>query len=96
MWLASLRHLKLSHIDPHFTYKQYTEVQANLKRQQASMLMQIHTGHIPLNFYLHHIKKLETSNCTEHQGQGPIAKETIMHFLFKCEAYNREHHELDC
>jgi transcriptional regulator GlxA family with amidase domain len=58
-------------------------------------LTQIHMGHIPLNFYLHHIKRSESSNCVACQGRGLAAKETLTHYLFKCEAYNRECHELD-
>ena len=96
IWMASPRQLKLSQLDPHFTYRCYAKLQSELRRQQISILTQICTGHIPLNFYLHHIKKSETSNCTACQGQRSPVKETLTHFLFECKAYNRERHELDC
>ena len=95
MWMASPRQPKLSWLDPCFTYRHYAKLQSELRRQQVSILTQICTGHIPLNFYLHCIKKSEMSNCTACQRRRLPAKETLTHFLFECEAYNRERHELD-
>ena len=95
MWSASPCQPKLSQLDPKFTYKHYSKIQMNLKRYQVNLLMQIRTGYIPLNFYLHQIKKAEMRNCTACQGHGPPTKETIMHFLFKCGTVNKEWHELD-
>lgn len=71
-------------------------MQSDLSRHQTSLLMQLCMGHVPLNFYLHRIKKEDTSNCNTCQGQEPPAKETITHFLFECQPYNKEWHELDC
>ena len=90
MWMASPCQLKLSQLDPCFTYRCYAKLQSELRRQQVSILTQIRTGHIALNFYLHRIKKSETSNCTACQGRRLPAKETLTHILFDCEAYNRE------
>jgi len=58
--------------------------------------MQVCTGHIPLNYYLHQIKKVNMSDCNACQSRGSSTKETITHFLFKCKAYNKEQHKLDC
>ena len=95
MWSASPCQPKLTQLNPKFTYKCYSKIQTNLKRYQVNLLTQIHTGHIPLNFYLHQIKKAESSNCTVCQGHGLPTKETIMHFLFECSTFNKEQHELD-
>ena len=95
MWLGSPRQPKLSRIDPNFTYSRYTKIQSDLSRHQASLLTQVRTGHIPLNFYLHRIKKSDTSDCNACQTRGLSTKETITHFLFECGEYNKERHELD-
>ena len=96
MWLGSPRQPKLSRLDPHFLYSRYAKIQSELSRCQVSLLTQIRTGHIPLNLYLHRIKKVDSSDCTTCQDRGQTTKETLTHFLFECEAYNREQHELDC
>jgi hypothetical protein len=71
-----------------------------MTRKQASTIMQLRTGHIALNFYLRRILvgKVATENCTKCE-EGPNlnivhAKETINHFLFECQAYDDERHDL--
>ena len=49
--------------------------------------MQLQTGHIALNKYLHHIHHVLTPNCPNCDAN---AEETIHHYLFKCEKYNME------
>ena len=58
--------------------------------------MQIRTGHIPLNFYLRRIGKVDSDNCTNcDAGPGQIqARESINHFLFDCQAHDEARHDL--
>ena len=55
----------------------------SLSKREATMLIQLRTDHIPLNYYLHRIGKLEKPN---YPGCG-FARETIFHLLVKCEAH---------
>ncbi|KNZ72219.1 hypothetical protein J132_04221, partial [Termitomyces sp. J132] len=57
---------------------------------QALILMQLWTGHCPLNHYLHRFKKVETLTCTAcHQ-----AEQTVEHYLLHCSTHERDCHEL--
>lgn len=50
-----------------------------LTRHQAVTLIQLRTGHIPLNWFLHRIGKADSSTC--ECSESP---ETVKHFLFDC------------
>jgi hypothetical protein len=51
--------------------------------------MQVRSGHLPLNFYLHRIGKAETKHCQvcRLKEGTDTPTETIHHFLYDCEAY---------
>ena len=73
-----------------FPFKKFNKKLLKLTRKQSGLVLQIHSGHLPLNHYLHKIKKSQTSNCPScHVAHNaPPAPETIMHFLFHCPAHN--------
>ena len=52
--------------------------------------MQIRTGHIPLNFYLRRIGKIDSDKCLKCDGHpdNAQAKESINHFIFECQEYH--------
>ena len=56
---------------------------SHLSRAQASILMQLHTGHIPLNYFLHKINKVESPICPLCR----TADETIHHYLLDCPGF---------
>lgn len=58
-WGMSPRYAKFQHVDPDFPFNKYRTISDKLSKSQASLLMQIRTGHIPLNAYLYRIKKSE-------------------------------------
>jgi len=59
------------------------------------LLMQIRTGHIPLNAYLYRIKKSVTSRCNACWERGHwTATETTIHYLFECQAYAAERYDM--
>ena len=77
-------------IDNKFPSHSFLAVTSHLSKAQASVLMQLHTGHIPLNYFLHKINKVESPVC-------PIcwlADKTIHHYLFNCLRHAYEHHSL--
>ncbi|PBK71326.1 hypothetical protein ARMSODRAFT_853575, partial [Armillaria solidipes] len=54
-----------------------------------SLLTQLRTGHIPLNSYLHRIKKTTSRNCDYCS-----VPETVSHFLLSCRRYTDERQSL--
>ena len=96
IWDESPRKARFQEIDPDFPFTRFRKVSNQLNRAQANLLVQIRTGHIPLNYRLHKIRKSETDkcpNCIERRG-GARARETLEHFLFECRAYRDERAEL--
>ena len=59
------------------------KITAKLTRQQASILVQMCTGHVPLQAYLHHFKLAETATCPS----CGIKPETVTHFILHCMSY---------
>ena len=64
---------------------------ADLTRAQATIILQLRTGHIGLNKHLHRIKHTNSPACPRCNA---MPYETIQHFLFKCDNYRQEHFEL--
>jgi ribonuclease HI len=91
IWEESPRRLSFSQIDPNFPFNRFRKLLFTLSRKQASTIMQIRTGHIPLNKYLKRIGKSETDEC---QGCNAAAIETVNHFMFVCPAYDVARQEL--
>lgn len=57
---------------------------ADLPRKHASLLVQLRTGHCPLNAYLHRIQKADSPICA-YCGNAP---ETVHHYLLECRAHD--------
>ena len=62
-----------------------------LDRHQSAVIMQLCTGHSPLNQHLFCIHHSETPSCPHCQG---ITVEMVHHYLFLCPQYQHEHHVL--
>ncbi|KAF9480707.1 hypothetical protein BDN70DRAFT_784106, partial [Pholiota conissans] len=59
-------------------------------------LMQLRTGHIPLNGYLARFGQAATSRCHScWMSNGTEKEETVRHFLFECPEYSAERGQLD-
>ena len=76
--------------------QQVLKISSVLSRAQTSLLIQLRTGQIPLNSYLHRIKKSDTRRCVNcwDAGRGSII-ETVIHYLFECQAYAVECYDMD-
>ena len=64
-----------------------------LSCQQASIIMQLWTGHIGLNKHLHHICH---SNTPYYPSFNENAIKSTHHFLFNCTCYHHKHSILHC
>ncbi|PPQ75777.1 hypothetical protein CVT25_013428, partial [Psilocybe cyanescens] len=90
-WDSSPRAARFKQVDPEFTFAKFRKVSFCLNRAQSSLLVQVRTGHIPLNAHLHRINKSPSNkcpNCRERRG-GERAVETVEHFIYECRAYRQ-------
>jgi hypothetical protein len=54
------------------------------------------TGHIPLNYYLRRIGKLDSGKCLKcnENPENVQVTETINHFIFECQEYHEARQSL--
>ena len=90
-WKTSLHTKVLHSIDNSAPSKKFLWLTKDLNRSQASIIMQLYTGHISLNQHLFRIHKVESPSCPHCQG---ITVETVKHFLLDCLFYRKEGHAL--
>ena len=95
-WQGSPHYARFQHINTNFPFSKFWKLSDRLSRSQVSLLMQLQTGHIPLNLYLHRIKKSTTRRCESCWGIARLeVTETVIHFLFECQAYVAERYDVD-
>ena len=70
-------------VDPALPSSRFPKLVAPLARRNTSLLIQLRTGHVPLNHHLHTIVRADTQRCP---GCG-AAKETVLHFVLQCPKY---------
>ena len=90
-WKSSSREDVLKSIDNTAPSKKYLRLILGLDCRQASLLFQLHSGHVGLNQHLFHIKKSDTPMCPNCQG---ITGESMKHFLIDCPYYRHKRHAL--
>ena len=83
-WKVSPRYSSASNIDYSLPSDNYIHIANQLTRNQASVLIQLRTGHLPLNTVLFRIKRSDTPHCPHcHNG----TRETLVHYIFFCPHY---------
>ena len=92
IWSNSPRKERFTQTDPEFPFNGFRKRLFKLTRNQASLIMQLRTGHIPLNYYLRRIGKSDSDKCPkcEANPNNVQVTETINHFLFECQQYDEE------
>ena len=90
MWAKSPQKGWMDRIDNKLPSHSFLMATNHLSRAQASVLMQLHTSHIPLNCFLHRIGKTDSLTCPACQ----TADETDPHYLLNCPGYAHERHSL--
>jgi ribonuclease HI len=78
-------------IDPTMPSAAFSKITRNLPRRHTSLLIQLRTGHIALNKYLHKIGKADSPQCPECRNTS----ETVHHYLFRCPAYSDQRKRLE-
>ena len=95
-WQQSPRRERMERIDKSFLYNKFRQLLNSFTHAQCSLLIQLCSGHIPLNAHLFHLSCFETDKCQAcHTRCGTSSRETITYFLFECPAYQDERHHLD-
>lgn len=94
-WERSPRHDKMKRVDAKYPYNQFRKWREYLTRAQGSILIQVRSGHLPINTYLKKINKRENNYCDACLDRtGRPVPETINHFILDCETYENERHAL--
>lgn len=90
-WKSSPRYHRITAIDPQLPSSSFTKLAALLPKKQTGTYIQLRTGHIPLNSYLHRFKRSDSPNCLQCGEDRP---ENVHHYIFQCPRYDRERHIL--
>jgi hypothetical protein len=88
-WSKSPCYNRLHNIDADLPSRKSTKKITALSKGLMSIIVQLHTGHAPLNAHLFKIKKSDTELCPRCRD----ALETVHHFLFDCISYGHERHK---
>ena len=85
-WDASMRAEKFKPLDLISPMDKFIKLISNdrLTQDDPSQIFQLRTGHVPLNMYLEHIKKVEKASCTACGHP----RENIQHLIFDCPSYS--------
>ena len=90
MWAKSPWKGWMDKIDDKLPSHSFLMATSQLTRAQASILMQLRTGHIPLNYFLHKIGKVDSPTCP----MCWTTDETVHHYLLDCPGMAHERHSL--
>jgi len=74
----------LHYIDPSMPSSKFRLDMMDVEHWHTSMLVQLRTGHIPLQKHLYRIECVDSLTCPAFQS----AEETVHHYLMTCPAYN--------
>jgi hypothetical protein len=95
-WQQSPRRERMERMDKSFPFTRFRQLLHGFTRAQCSLLIQIRSGHIPLNAHLFRLSCVDTDKCQAcHNRPGVPSREIITHFLIDCPAYQNERHHLD-
>ena len=83
MLRRSPRYNKMAKIDPSLPSSKFRKLVDGCNRRQQSVLVQLRTGHVPLQQHLHRIKRAPSPMCPACNR----TEETVFHFLMACPAY---------
>jgi hypothetical protein len=79
-------------IDLSLPSDKYLNITSSLNCRQMALLMQLLTGHAPINRHLHMIHKNDTPNCPQSRCKSSI--EDIHHLIFTCPKYMQARYHL--
>jgi RNase H len=78
-------------IDPTMPSAAFSRITKNMPCRHASLLVQLRTGHVALNKYLHKIGKADSPICPQCRR----TQESVHHYLFRCPAFSKQRKKLE-
>ena len=90
IWHTSARHRRMRATNGDLEPRQLRKLLLSRRRDEMSALIQLRTGHAPLNKHLNRVRRSPTSVC-QQCGRGD---ETVRHFVLECEAHRLHRHEM--
>jgi hypothetical protein len=78
-------------IVPTMTSAAFSRITKDMPRRHTSLLVQLRTGHVALNKYLHKIGKADSPLCPACRS----THETVHHYLFRCPAFGEQRNSLE-
>jgi len=90
-WQRSPRHQRAKRIDDSLPSNKFLELTKELTRRQASLVLQLRTGHVPLNRHLYRINRAESALCPACE----LEDETVHHYLMTCPARWKQRRPLE-
>lgn len=87
----------MEQIDKSFPFMRFRTILDSLSCAQSSLLIQLRSGHIPLNAHLFRLNCADMDKCEACYARwgATSPRETVTHFLFNCPAHQNERHYLD-
>ncbi|KAF5380534.1 hypothetical protein D9615_004725 [Tricholomella constricta] len=82
-WQKSPRYEKYEIYEDSFPFANFRKATVGLTRRQHSLVVQLRTGHVPLNQHLHRLKVVDGPKCSH----CPDDNETVRHYLYQCSRY---------
>ncbi|KAF5377958.1 hypothetical protein D9615_006778 [Tricholomella constricta] len=82
-WQKSPRYAKYEAFKEGHPFHNFRQATKDLTRRQYSLIVQLRTGHAPLNKHLHRLTVVDSPKC-QH---CPDDEETLRHFLYQCSNY---------
>ena len=90
LWEGSPHQKWMAKIDTKLLSASFLRATDGMTRAQASILMQLRTGHAPLQRFLHRIDRVDSPHCPACQGED----EMVNHYLFDCPVHAHAWHGL--
>jgi ribonuclease HI len=78
-------------IDPTMPSAAFSKITKDMPRKHTSLLVQLRTGHVALNKYLHEIGKVDSPLCPQCRN----TPESVHHYLFRCPAFSEQRKKLE-
>lgn len=83
LWIKSPHRIKIAKFDKFRPGKHTIKMYRGLTKRQTSIITQLRSGHIGLNYYLSRFKIVDSPLCTTCK-----VAEKVDHYLTKCRQYN--------
>jgi len=90
LWRSSPRYRRMRDTCGRLSPCELRRLLLSRRRDEMSTIVQLRTGHVPLNKHLHRINRSATPIC-QRCCQAP---ESTRHFILECSSYSQQRHSL--